>query len=441
MILDVTRSTLPEVKNPVLQEYANIYVRIYDDFMGQIQAMGLEIEAEDTNVAAVQKIEDLRKKGATVRNNDKSVYTNRISPSCVACQTGIRSSTFFISLKCHRDCFYCFNPNQENYEYYREHTRDTVAELDDLRKSNPRMGHLALTGGEPLLYKDETVRFFDHARELYPDAHTRLYTSGDHIDRTTLESLQRAGLKEIRFSIRMHDLAKGHRFTYDRIALAREYIPNVMVEMPVLPGTLDEMKDVLLELDKLGIFGVNLLEFCFPLNNAEVYREKGYKIKARPFRVLYDYWYAGGLPVAGSEILCLELMDFALEAGLKLGVHYCSLENKHTGQVYQQNIGHNLPKLLYFSQRDYFLKSAKVFGDDIPAVKMVFDKAGYRGYSIDEEHGSLEFHMNQISSLKKLEIEVGISSHVIEIRGNEQVLRELKVDVTTPQTFRLSKDV
>ncbi len=441
MIVDVTKSTLHEIHNPALREYANTYVQIYRDFMDQVQAMGLEIEAEDTTLAVAQKVEALRKKGAVVRNNEKSIYINRISPACVACQTSVGSSTFFVSLKCHRDCFYCFNPNQEDYEYYREHTRDTITELNELRKTNPRMGHLALTGGEPLLFKEETVQFFEHARDLYPGVHTRLYTSGDHIDREILEALQKSGLKEIRFSIRMHDLARGHRYTYDRIVLAREYIPNVMVEMPVLPNTFDEMKDVLCELDRLGIFGINLLEFCFPLNNVETYREKGYKIKARPFRVLYDYWYAGGLPIADSETVCLDLMEFALDAKLKLGVHYCSLENKHTGQLYQQNSGHALPRRLYFSQRDYFLKTAKAFGDDVVMVKQALEKSGCEDYVISPEHNSLEFHVNQISSLKKMNIEVGISSQVIETRDDEPFLRELKVDVTTPQTFRLSKDV
>lgn len=441
MILDVTKSALPEIKNTALREYTNIYVQIYQDFMEQVREMGLEIEAQDTTAIVVQKIAELRKKGALVRNNDKSIYVNRISPSCVACQTGVGSVTFFISLKCHRDCFYCFNPNQENYAYYREHTRDVIAELDELQRTNPRMGHIALTGGEPLLYKDETYRFFEHTRELYPNSHTRLYTSGDQIDRPTLEALQKSGLQEIRFSIRMHDLAKGHRNTYDNIALAREYIPNVMVEMPVLPNTLEEMKDVLLELDRLDIFGINLLEFCFPLNNSEIYREKKYKIKARPFRVLFDYWYAGGLPVAGSETVCLDLVDFALEAGLKLGVHYCSLENKHTGQIFKQNSGHLLSNRMQFSQKDYFLKTAKVFGEDIPAVKQAFDKSGYHDYIINEQHNCLEFHVNKVGSLRKMDIDVGISSSVIETRGDEQVLRELKVDVTTPQTFRLSKDI
>ena len=441
MILDVTKTTLPEIKNPALRDYAGKYVHIYQDFMEQMQQIGLEVETEDRTAEVAQKIADLRKKGAVVRNADKSIYVNRISPSCQACQTGIGSSTFFISLKCHRDCFYCFNPNQEEYDYYREHTRDTLTELDKLRASNQRIQHLALTGGEPLLFKDETFHFFEHARDLFPTSYTRLYTSGDHIDRAALESLQKAGLKEIRFSIRMHDLAKGHRNTYDNIALALKYIPNVMVEMPVLPDTLDEMKEVLVELDRIGIFGINLLEFCFPLNNPEVYREKNYQIKARPFRVLYDYWYAGGLPIAGSELVCLDLIDFALEAGLKLGVHYCSLENKHTGQIYRQNTGHKLPKRMYFSQKDYFLKTAKVFGDDMSAVQQAFDKSGYRDYQISDQHNYLEFHVNKVSSLKKMDVDIGISSNVIETRENEQFLRELKVDVTTPQTFRLSKDI
>jgi uncharacterized protein len=441
MIVDVTKSTLSVIKNPALREYADIYVQIYQDFMEQVRGMGLEIDEEDTTDAVAHKVETLRKKGAVVRNNDKSIYVNAISPSCVACQTGANSSTFFISLKCHRDCFYCFNPNQENYEYFREHTRDVIAELDETRIKGSSLGHVALTGGEPLLHKEETCRFFEHSNKLYPAAHTRLYTSGDHIDRPTLEALQAAGLKEIRFSIRMHDLAKGHRNTYEKIALAREYIPNVMVEMPILPGTLEEMKDILLELDRMGIFGINLLEFCFPLNNVEVYRENGYKVKARPFRVLYDYWYAGGLPIAGSETVCLDLIDFVLDAGLQLGVHYCSLENKHTGQLYKQNSGRHLPNRMYFSQRDYFLKTAKVFGEDIPPVKQVFEKAGYRDYFISEQHNSLEFHVNKIGSLRKVEVDVGISSHVVETRGDEQVLRELKVDATTPQTFRLSKDI
>lgn len=441
MILDVNEGTLGSIQNPVLRSYAGQYVRIYRDFMVQIRQMGLEIEDRDDSDQIRERLAGLRKRGAGIRNDAKSVVVNHISPGCQACQTSVGSNTYFVSLKCHRDCFFCFNPNQEGYEYHLSHRRDLGKELDALRSSGQRVLHLALTGGEPLLHKEETISFFQHARRNFPNAYTRLYTCGDHLDRKTLQSFKESGLNEIRFSIRLHDTQRAIQHSYEQIALAREYIPNVMVEMPVLPGALQEMKDLLVKLDELGVFGINLLELCFPFHNAEAFRERGYRIKARPFRVLYDYWYAGGLPVAGSEGTCLDLIEFALEAGLRLGVHYCSLENKHTGQVYQQNMKRIQSGLLYFSQRDYFLKSAKIFGEHIPEAQRIFEKNGYHGYRLDEQRDMIEFHVGQIKMLNKLDIEVGISMNVLEERQGETVLRELKVDVTTPRTFRLSKDV
>lgn len=441
MRIEVNEDTLDSIRNPALRSYVEQYVRIYQDFMEQIRQSGIEIDSSREAGQKEARLAALRKRGAVVRNDSKSIYANCISSGCQTCHIGIGRATLFVSLKCHRDCFYCFNPNQENYEYFREHTRDTIAELDALHASNQRIKHLALTGGEPLLHKDETIRFFKHARDHFPGVYTRLYTSGDQVDRMTLQALRDAKLDEIRFSIRMHDLAKGQRHTYDQIALAREYIPHVMVEMPVLPGTLEEMKEVLTELERLEIFGINLLEFCFPLHNADVYREYGYKIKAKPYRVLYNYEYGGGWPVAGSEAVCLGLVEFVLESRLKLGVHYCSLENKNTGQIYQQNSIRPIPKTMFFSQTDYFLKSAKVFGEDIAPVQRFFQKIGYKLFNINKEYNYLEFHVSQIKSLKKFDIEIGLSSNVLESRDGKRYIRELKVELTTPNTFQLSKDV
>jgi pyruvate formate-lyase activating enzyme-like uncharacterized protein len=438
MIIDVNEATLASIQNPALRSYAEQYVRIYQNFIQQIRQMGMEVEETDDYQQIRERIAALGSRGATVRNEGKSVYVNRISPGCQACQTGVGSLTFFVSLRCHRNCFFCFNPNQERYEYHREHTRDTVAELDALHASGQRFQHLALTGGEPLLHKEETVRFFQRARRNFPKAYTRLYTSGDHLERETLQALKDAGMSEIRISIRLEDTEIARRHTFDQITLAREYIPNVMVEMPVLPGALNEMKAILTELDLLGAFGINLLEFCFPFHNADEYRIRGYRIRARPFRVLYNYAYAGGSPVAGSEATCLDLIEFTLEAGLKLGVHYCSLENKQTGQVYLQNTQRGSPKVLYFSQRDYFLKSAKVFGEDVEGARQIFDRNGYHDYRLSNEYQSLEFHVSKIKMLKRLNVQVGVSTNIMEKRNGKTYLRELKVDLTTPQDFRLS---
>ena len=107
------------------------------------------------------------------------------------------------------------------------------------------------------------------------------------------------------------------------------------------------------------------------------------ELRQNPYPILYNYWYAGGLPIAGSEAECLELMRFAAERGLRLGVHYCSLDNKNSGQIYQQNKGFLLDKAfaaahgwLHFDEEDYFLKCVKAVGDDAsPILGWALEKA------------------------------------------------------------------
>jgi uncharacterized protein len=291
------------------------------------------------------------------------------------------------------------------------------------------------------LHPAETIQFYSAANEKFPDVYKRLYTSGDQLDDELGREFQRARLDEIRFSIRLHDSPNARQHTLKQIALARQYIPNVMVEMPVLPGALAEMKEILLDLDRLHISGINLLEFCFPLNNAAEYRRRGYRIKNRPYRVLYNYSYAGGLPIAGSEATCLELLEWASEQKLGLGMHYCSLENKHTGEIYQRHYDQTFAPHLCFSQKDYFLKSAKVFGQDIQRVLPIFEKTGYHDFQRNREHYFLEFHPSVIERLRDEEIEVGISTSVIEPRGDGAYLRELAVDWTTVQSFDFATDL
>lgn len=85
--------------------------------------------------------------------------------------------------------------------------------------------------------------------------------------------------------------------------------------------------------------------------------------------------------MARSELVCLDLLEFAQAERLRLGVHYCSLENKHTAQLYQQNVGQRIPRTHFFSQKDYLLKSAKVFGKDVPTVRSVLEHSGPARYA------------------------------------------------------------
>ena len=322
----------------------------------------------------------------------------------------------------------------------KKNERNLISELNNAKERGAELEHIALTGGEPLLYKQEAVDFFAHAKKTYPKGYTRLYTSGDHINEELLQELKDSNLDEIRFSVRLHDQEKGIQHTLDRIKLAKEYIPFVMVEMPVVPFELEKMKEVLGDLNELEIFSINLLEFCYPYFNSEVFVERNFKVKKQPFRVLYNYWYAGGLPVSQSELDCLKLVEFALDEGLTMGVHYCSLENKQTAQIYQQNKTGGYPEIKYFSKNDYFLKSAKVFGEDIPEVQQRLRKAKGAKFEVNEEHEYLEFQVHKIKELKGMEVEVGISSFIMHPTEDGLEIKELQVDLCTPDQFEFAID-
>ena len=440
MLLNLSREKLATIKNPLLRDYGQIYLKINDGFVDWVNQTGLVLD-KDNSSDTETLLNRLQTKGALFRNEGKSIYVNQISPACVACQKGVGSVTLFISLMCHRDCYFCFNKNQDNYEQFSMHKRNYRAELDSLYEDGSKLIHLGLTGGEPLLHRSETIDFFQDARTKFPEVYTRLYTSGDLLDEDVLKALQETHLDEIRFSIKIEDPVDLQFSILEKVSLAKAYIPTVMIEMPVIPGTLEAMKNLLMKLNSIGIFGINLLEFCFPLNNVEIFKDHAFKVKNPPYRVLYDYWYAGGLPISQSEYDCLQLLEFIIDSKLTLGAQYCSLENKHTAQIYQQNYGKLVAKTHYFSTKDFFYKTAKVFGKDIPKVLGVFKKLRYTNYLINDDYQFLEFHVEKIKALTKLDIEIGISYNVMEKRDDGSYLRELRLDVTSPKEFDLKADI
>ena len=109
-------------------------------------------------------------------------------------------------LRCTRNCYFCFNPNQDHYEYFLTHKRDIVGELEAAHASGAQFDCLAVTGGEPLLHRKQVESFIRRAKELYPGVHVRLYTCGDLLDEACLAGLVEAGLDEMRFSIKPEDI-------------------------------------------------------------------------------------------------------------------------------------------------------------------------------------------------------------------------------------------
>ena len=418
--------------NPACDAAIALYEGIEREYIAAVEATGVTFAPRDeARERAAALVEDLRARGVRVRNAGASIVTGAISPACVFCTGDCVSQTLEISNNCHRDCYFCFNPNQDDFAYYCEHFYPWRKTLDNLAKGERAPRAVALTGGEPLLYPDQAVEFFTRARELFPDAHLRLYTSGDLLTEDMAVRLRDAGLDEIRFSVKLEDSPRMQEKVFAKMALAHEYIPTLMVEMPVMPGTAEEMHALLRRFEELGVYSVNLLEFTYPLWNWEAFAARGFTLKNPPFPVMYDYFYAGSLAVEGSEEEALGLMVWAADEGLTLGLHYCSLENKHRSQIRQTNQRHEHINPVYaLDYGDFFLKTAQVFGPDRAPVKAALRAAGCRDFAEDAENHSLSFHPRWLAKARAVSPDARfcISYNVVVDKNGTLMLRELKVE-------------
>ena len=128
MLNPITQENLRSIRNSRLRDYAARYTAIQDQFYQQVETFGLPFDRENGPALAKQaafltdKLASME--GVDLYNNRKSICSGPKSTACKACAKGIGTATLFISFQCHRNCYFCFNPNQDNYEYYRNHKND-----------------------------------------------------------------------------------------------------------------------------------------------------------------------------------------------------------------------------------------------------------------------------------------------------------------------------
>ncbi len=410
---------------PTLAAWLSEYDAIQREYIDSLAGFGVDFASRDADLPQRQALlKQLRSQGARFRNGGASISTGPLSSACVACADDPGSRTFYLSLACNRDCYFCFNKNQVNYEADRLLKKNWRQEVDEFLEGAVPVTHVALTGGEPLLHVQEALAFFAHVHEAAPQAHLRLYSDGDFLDEGLARQLADAGLQELRLSVKP-DEPGAFEEAIRRLAMAKQFIPDVMVEMPVAPDMLEEMKGLLLGMNAIGAFGINLLEFGYPMGDWAPFAARGYQIANPPFAIPYEYSYAGGLPVAGSEQACLQLLDWAMDQGLEMGIHYCSLENKNRMQMHQQNTQARLDGALWlFDDEDFFWKTAKVFDGDMAVTKQLLKAAGVP-YQEDPDEESLQFHPRHLPLVAGAGTLPAISFNVLENYPEGIAVREL----------------
>jgi pyruvate formate-lyase activating enzyme-like uncharacterized protein len=244
----------------------------------------------------------------------KPVYRG-MSRGCELCGAG-SWSCLFINGKCNGRCFYC--PSKQ--EAIGVPTTNTLnfPRVQDYEDYIDRFGFkgVSLSGGEPLLTPDITLRFLKAVKRRFGDrVYLWLYTNGTLVDSDVLLRLRDAGLDEIRFDI------GATEYSLKKAGMAVGVIGHVTVEIPAIPEETNLLKNKLHEMSDLGISYLNLHQLRLTPHNLPHMVGRG-----------YTCLHGEHPTVLESELAALDLLRHAALNRLPLPINYCSFVYKNRFQ-------------------------------------------------------------------------------------------------------------
>lgn len=247
--------------------------------------------------------------------NQTKPYYNKISKGCEICGSG-KWSCLFITGICNANCFYC--PAAQNTEEPPQSQGLTFETPEAYAEYINHFGFtgVSFSGGEPLLVADKVIDYLSAVRQMCnPKIYTWLYTNGILGNTNLFKKLAQEGLNEIRFDI------GATNYKLDALAKAQNTVPVLTVEIPAVPEEKELIKELLPELEAMGVQNTNLHQLRLTKHNAQ-----------KLLKHNYTYIPAERPIVAESEIAALEIIQHAQQTGIKMGINYCSFYFKHRFQ-------------------------------------------------------------------------------------------------------------
>lgn len=276
---------------------------------------GLAVERVDDDAGRAGRValllEALSRGGIKGSLERRTLYTQHLPPGCRGCLGG-KGTNAFVTGKCSRDCFFCFNQKPRKDELVVHGIR--LAEPEEAPDIVRRYGlrSVGVSGGEPTLRPERLLRLVRALRTLPFRVRIDLYTNGDRLSDELLSELKDAGLDALRFNL------VAREFDTEPLERAMRYFDETAVEVPVIPERMAEMKDMVLHLDALGVPFLNIHELFACRENSARVAERGYGSGGGATEALQ--WE----PVAAGDEAALSLLLFALENTTRLSVYYCS---------------------------------------------------------------------------------------------------------------------
>ncbi len=214
----------------------------------------------------------------------------------------------FVTGICHIHCSYCPLSEkrwQKDTVYANERPIYSDEELLEEARLTDALG-TGITGGDPLVRLDRTLHYARLLKTEFSDHHIHLYT-GSSLDEKMLYSME-GSIDELRIHLtNLKDVSSVRK--------ALKHTFAVGVEIPMFPSKIDETRNLIHQLKKVGIHFINLNELEYTDRNVQYLKNLGYSLDADSCRV------------TGSEEAALELAE---EEEI---VHYCSASDKDSVQL------------------------------------------------------------------------------------------------------------
>jgi uncharacterized protein len=248
-------------------------------------------------------------------------HRGALSPGCQICGMGGWGCNFINGL-CTRNCFYC--PQDRSLSAERSPMTDRIKFKDPSEhcafiKMFDIKG-VGFSGGEPLLVLDTLLAHIKTIRkECGNSIYLWVYTNGDRLSKRALMDLRDAGIDELRINISARD------YDLSPVSRARDHVPRVTVEVPIIPEDFEIMKNSLVRMEEIGVDFLNIHQLFATKHNYRSYCSRNYHLLHQPFPPVYE-----------SELCALKLLLYASEQKTSIPINYCSTEYKNTFQDFDK---------------------------------------------------------------------------------------------------------
>jgi uncharacterized protein len=310
----LNRSSEPSCGASLKQKYVKANRQEYGDTYGHMKWL----DEGQARAAVLRRTAILDSMPGAVQTDHcgTKVHYLGLSPGCRICGEG-RWSCLFINSRCNARCFYCPSPQPS----IGEPVTNTISFPDprdygDYLHAFGFQG-MSVSGGEPLLTFDRTLRFILHAKRRFgAGMHVWLYTNGILSTQERLRQLGEAGLDEIRFDL------SANRYDLEKVQWAARFIPTVTVEVPAIPEDEQRFLASLIPMREAGVKHLNLHQLrCTPHNVSHLV-DRG-----------YTFLHGPKVTVLESELTALRTLRQAAREAMDLSVNYCAFVYKDRFQT------------------------------------------------------------------------------------------------------------